>query len=66
MPERLLTDCEVAEILALYEDGHRAPREAVRYLVRTGRLKACKIGRRLRFKREWVEEFIERNTTEVI
>ncbi len=64
--QRLLTDREVAHLLALDVDGHKAPTEAVRYLCRSGQLRHCKVSGRLRFKHQWVEEFVDAQTEEPI
>jgi hypothetical protein len=60
--DRLLTSEEVARILALDIDGHLAPAEAVRYLCRSGKVRYCKVAGHLRFRSEWINEFIESNT----
>ena len=64
--ERLLTAQEVAHVLGLDSDGHKAPTEAVRYLCRSGQMRYCKVSGRPRFRREWVEEFIRTNTVEPV
>ena len=63
---RLLTDAEAAYLLGLDHDGHKAPTEAIRYLCRSGKLKHRKVSGRLRFKRNWIEEFIDAETVEPI
>jgi excisionase family DNA binding protein len=56
---RLLTLTEAAEYLGLAVD-HRAPEEAVRWLCRSRRLRFVKVGRTIRFRRRWLDDFIDR------
>ncbi len=57
--EHLLLDAgAVAKMLGLTD--RKNPREAVRYLHRTGRLVAIKEQRRLRWRREDVEDYVRR------
>lgn len=50
--EPLLTDAEVGEMLHLEA-------KAVQHLARTGQLPGKKIGRFWRFRRSWIERFLE-------
>jgi len=60
--DRLLTAMEAAEYLGLLD--HKAPSEAVRYLCRRRKLKYVKVGRGLRFRRQWLDQFVERSAVE--
>ena len=62
--DRLLTSAEAATYLGL--DDHRAPSEAIRYLCRCRRIKFVKVGRGLRFRRQWLDRYIEDNAIEPI
>ena len=62
--DRLLTPAEAARYLGL--NDHAAPSEAVRYLCRCRRLKHVKVGRGLRFRRRWLDRYIEDNAIEPI
>ena len=64
MENELLTPDEALRILALDRQGLRQPREALRWLCRTGQLRFTKIGRYVRFRRSWIEELITRNEVE--
>ena len=55
----------VAELLGLGQD-HRDPISAVRFLCRSRKLKFVKIGRTLRVRRQWVEQYIESAAVEPI
>ena len=59
--DKLLTLEQVAERLGLDID-HRDPISAVRYLCRIRKLRFVKVGKTLRFRRSWVEEFIEKES----
>lgn len=63
--ESLWTLSEVAAHLSLGKD-HRDPISAVRFLCRSRKLRFIKVGRTLRFKREWVEQYIEAASVEPI
>ena len=56
--EGLLTLEEAARYLGLAKD-HKAPVHAVRYLCRTRKLRFLKVGKTLRFRREWLDEYID-------
>ena len=53
---------DVANYLGLGHD-HRDPISAVRYLCRARKLKFVKVGKTLRFRKKWVDEFLEREAT---
>ena len=55
--EPLLTDEQVGEMLAM------TPR-AVQHLARTGQLPARKVGRYWRFRRSWIEHWLEGHNAE--
>jgi len=55
---RLLTLDEAAYYLGLHKD-HKAPVHAVRYLCRTRKLRFVKVGKTLRFRREWLDEYVD-------
>jgi len=61
MLEKLRTSEEAVVYLGLDRQGLRQPQEALRWLCRTGKLKYTKIGRRLGFRQDWLDELIERN-----
>jgi hypothetical protein len=64
MSDQLMTPAEAIAYLRLDEQGLRYPRESLRWLCRTGKLKYAKIGRYVRFRRSWLDEMIERNSTQ--
>ena len=55
---RLLTLEEAAHFLGLHKD-HKAPDHAVRYLCRTRQLRFVKVGKTLRFRREWLDDYVD-------
>jgi hypothetical protein len=57
----LLTPDEALVYLGLDRQGLRQPREALRWLCRTGRLRYAKVGRYVRFRRRWLDELVERH-----
>ena len=57
----LKTSDEAVSQLGLDRLGLRDPRESLRWLCRTGRLKFTRIGRRVMFRQEWLDELIDRN-----
>jgi excisionase family DNA binding protein len=61
MGTELVTPDEAIAYLRLDEQGLRQPREALRWLCRTGRLRYTKVGRYVRFRRDWLDELVERN-----
>jgi hypothetical protein len=61
-PNRLILPEEAVAYLGLDQQGLRHPRESLRWLCRTGRLRYAKVGRYLRFRLDWLDEFIERNS----
>ena len=58
---RLYTSDEAVAYLGLDRQGLSQPLEALRWLCRTGKLRYTKIGRYTRFRREWLDELVERN-----
>ena len=58
----LKTSDEAVSQLGLDRLGLRDPRESLRWLCRTGRLKFTRIGRRVMFRQEWLDELIDQNT----
>jgi hypothetical protein len=58
----LLNAADAAEYLGF--KFHKAPAEAVRYLCRCRKIKFIKIGRSLRFRKEWLDQFIENQAVE--
>ena len=62
--EKMLSDDDVVRLLGLDERGLHRPREALRWLRRTGKLRYVMVGRRAMYRREWLEEFIETNATQ--
>lgn len=61
MAKKIYTTEEAVSYLGLDRQGLSQPLEALRWLCRTGKLKYTKVGRYLRFRREWLDELIERN-----
>jgi excisionase family DNA binding protein len=61
----LLTLSEAAHHLGLDKD-HRAPEHAVRYLVRTRQVRYVKVGKTLRFRREWLDEYVDFRSVEPV
>ena len=61
----LLTPDEAIHFLALDRQNLRAPREALRWLCRTKQVQFTKVGRYVRFKKEWLDDLVERNRTGV-
>jgi hypothetical protein len=57
--ESLVTPEEAIRFLGLDRQGLRQPREALRWLCRTGRLRYTKVGRYVRFRQAWLEELVE-------
>jgi hypothetical protein len=62
MDDSLRTPDEAIRFLGLDRQGLRTPREALRWLCRTGRLKYAKVGRYVRFRKAWLEEYVDVNT----
>ena len=62
---RLLTPDDAIRYLALDKQRLRAPRESLRWLCRSKKLRFAKIGRYIRFRQEWLDEFIDRTATNV-
>jgi hypothetical protein len=56
-----VTPAEAVAYLGLDRQNLRDPREALRWLCRTGRLKYTKVGRYVRFRRAWLDELIDGN-----
>ena len=59
MTQPLLTSAEAVAYLRLDRQGLRQPKEALRWLCRTGKLRYTKIGRYLRFRQSWLDELID-------
>lgn len=59
-PSRLFTPDEAIRYLALDKQRLVAPRESLRWLCRSKKLRFAKIGRYVRFRQEWLDEFIDR------
>ncbi len=57
----LFTSQEAVSYLGLDRQGLSQPLEALRWLCRTGKLRYTKVGRYLRFRREWLDELVARN-----
>ena len=64
MPAALFTVPEAAAYLKLDQEGLTRPREAVRWLYRTGKLKYTKVGRYVRFRKAWLDALINRNAVQ--
>jgi hypothetical protein len=63
MQKRALHTSEEAVVyLGLDRVGLRQPLEALRWLRRTGKLRFTKIGRRVFFRADWLDEAIEENS----
>jgi hypothetical protein len=58
---KLLTPAEVIAYLGLDQQGLRDPRESLRWLCRTGRLRYTRVGRYVRFRQQWVDELVDGN-----
>jgi len=54
----LMTPAEAISYLGLDQQGLRQPRESLRWLCRTGRLRYTKVGRYIRFRKAWLDELI--------
>ena len=54
----LLTLEQAAQYLGLAQ-GSRNPAECVRWLCRKREVRFCKIGKRIRFRRKWLDAYIE-------
>lgn len=65
MQENLLTPDDAIRILGLDRQGLSHPRESLRWLCRTGKVRFTKIGRYVRFREEWLRELVERNASEI-
>ena len=61
MTQSLMTPEEAITFLGLDRQKLQQPREALRWLCRTGQLRYTKVGRYVRFRRQWLEELVERN-----
>jgi hypothetical protein len=61
MSRELITPEEAVSYLRLDQQGLRYPREALRWLCRTGKLRYAKVGRYVRFRKTWLDELIERS-----
>ena len=65
-PHKLLTLDEAASVLGFDRDGHKQPAQAVRYLCQTGRIKDLKVGKRIKLRCRWIDEFVDREATDVV
>ena len=61
MTNDVMTPQEAVAYLALDRQGLRDPREALRWLCRTGQLQFTKVGRYVRFRRAWLDDLLSRN-----
>ena len=59
---KLHTGDEAVIYLGLDRTGLKQPREALRWLCRSGRLKFTKVGRRVMFDERWLDELIDLNS----
>lgn len=59
MGEKLYTPEESLAYLGLDRQGLKQPLESLRWLCRTGKLRYTKVGRYVRFRKEWLDELIE-------
>lgn len=59
MPRRMLTPEEAIKYLALDRQHLRCPRESLRWLCRTKKLRFAKVGRYVRFRQEWLDELVD-------
>jgi hypothetical protein len=57
----LMTSAEAVSYLRLDMQGLRDPREALRWLCRSGRLRHTRVGRRTMFRRDWLDELVNEN-----
>jgi hypothetical protein len=64
MRDNVLTPDQAIVYLGLDQQRLQRPRESLRWLCRTGRLKYTKVGRYLRFRQAWLDELIERNAVQ--
>ena len=56
---RLITPEEAICFLGLDRQNLRQPREALRWLCRTGQLRFTKVGKYVRFRQEWLDGLVE-------
>ena len=61
MSKKLLTPEDAIRYLGLDRQGLRQPRESLRWLCRTGKLRFTKIGRYVRFQKSWLAEIVAAN-----
>jgi len=59
MSSDVMTRTEAVAYLALDRQGLRDPLEALRWLCRKGRLRYVKVGRRICFRKAWLDELLE-------
>jgi hypothetical protein len=57
----LMTPAEAISYLRLDMRGLRDPRESLRWLCRSGRLRHTRVGRHVMFRRDWLDELIDEN-----
>jgi hypothetical protein len=55
----LMTGDEAIRYLGLDRCGLADPREALRWLRRTGRLRSARIGRRIFYRRAWLDAVVD-------
>lgn len=58
----LLTEAEAIRFLRLDIDGPARPENTLRYYREKGKLKATRIGKKLRYTRKALEEFLQKMT----
>jgi hypothetical protein len=61
MSSTLMTPGEAVAYLRLDQQGLQQPLEALRWLCRRGKLRYAKVGRYVRFRKDWLDELIERS-----
>lgn len=64
MTSDVMTRQEAISYLALDRQGLRDPMEALRWLCRTGRLRCVKVGRRICFRKAWLDDFLNQPSRE--
>jgi hypothetical protein len=61
MTSDLLTKAEAIAYLGLDRLGLQRPDEALRWLRRMGRVKFTRLGRHIRYRKQWLDDAIEGN-----
>jgi hypothetical protein len=59
MADALFTAAEAIAYLKLDRQGLKQPRESLRWLRRTGKLKFARVGRSILFRRSWLDAVID-------